>query len=85
MRSKEVLSYHKIYDVTVECREIDFVAENTPGYEKEWIRYGYFQWSNQEHIKPYQRVIVMKKARYYNYYANMHANISTTLPYRIVH
>ena len=50
--------------VTEMCKESDFVADNTPGYQKEWIRYGYFQLTSEEHIKPYQHIIVMKKAKY---------------------
>ena len=31
------------------------------GYRKEWIRYGYFEFTDCEKIKPNQRVIVQKK------------------------
>ena len=49
-------------DVTEECNVLERAVEKMPGFQEKWIRYLYFQFTESEYIKPYQRVIVQMKA-----------------------
>jgi hypothetical protein len=53
-------AFWKIYNVTEECNELQFLMEKISGYQMEWRQYGYFEFTKPECIKSHQRVIVKK-------------------------
>ena len=55
------------HDVIEECRESDLEIEKIGGYRAGWSRsqYGYFEFTEPQHIEPHQRVIVKKKVSRY--------------------
>ena len=71
--SDVVIAYQKVYRVPNLCKESDFVAKVIPGYQKDWIRFGYFQLTHEEDIKPYQQVVVQKKVNVLHVHC-MHAH-----------
>lgn len=62
-RSKNItkIAYWKVFNVTQECKESSFIKEKFLGYNKEWIRYGYFELTNPIHIETTQNFIILKK------------------------
>ena len=50
-------AYTKMYHVYESCSSKDIIPHHKP----EWTRYGYFELTKPEYIKPDQRVIVMKQ------------------------
>ena len=62
-RSRDITAtaFWKPYDVTETCKQSEFATKYIPKYSSEWLRYCYFEFTKSEHIKPNQRVIVLKK------------------------
>ena len=60
-RSKVLIVYSELYGVTETCKQDTFTKEKNLAYRKEWIHYGYFEFTKPEYIQPHQRIVVMKK------------------------
>ena len=56
------LAYFKHKPVTKQCNVFEYAEEVMPGFQEIWIRYLYFQFTDQEDVRPDQRIIVQKKA-----------------------
>ena len=62
-RSKVITTsaYWRLLEVKHVCQESTFLKDNVSGYNVEWIRYGYFEFTQREYIQPTQHVVVLKK------------------------
>ena len=67
--SKVVTAYSRMFDVTASSKEIKQIITH---HKLEWIRYGYFEFTKPEYIKPHQRVIAMKQVGLFLTYLESH-------------
>ena len=70
-----ITAYTKEMTVDRKCKEVTLMKNKIVAYKKEWIRYGYFEFTGSEVIKPNQRIMVQKKVEFQNSKSQVYENI----------
>lgn len=55
------MAYWRVFDITEECEESQFMKQKMPGFKEGWIHYCYFEFTKSECIKRRQNVMVVNK------------------------